>query len=673
MYSVEKYTSETLMLIDSLSIKNHDIALAVNRGLVVNNGLVIPTALTEWKYYMNLAGIKHSTNNTVMVYVSKTGTTQELTLTLLSTNPSLVNELHTKGTLYRDIIATYPDDREYINGMLYPADINTVTTIPDGTIVGYDTTLVNTNESSVIRELNAYIYNFLSRWYLKEYTITDELYYTSMLGVLYSTLPTILMNIRLAKIKTNEVHPFHIYNYFKARLNLSDDLIFMDDKSKIWLYNNVDYLLNNIGKQGTLDSIISNIFTPNGVGVGGFTVHTPDILVNSTDIPNPIIPLYTKNDLTVKRNALNSYYKDHGVYSPVSDIMNNEIVYDNTKDTGIGDSIAVFTANHITSTQNDMLSVEKKTKLLEIETSDIFNLTGVDMMEVVIDNIVYNTFNNSTNFSVEYTDPNTNRTYKLTLKDSVYLLLTMLQKTTGAASAVSSYNYSTVLDSHVTNQALLHNIVDDAENTYLTREIVNYLPLSNSVNNSQVMFNYFSDIQKFYINNSMLMSNLNTPKLSNNLKTMNNVVNLRGSVDISNAGTPVIPSDMLVANGINYVVSTGYDYVRAIDDLILLLTGINIDSYIYVNDRVSRYTSIMDKLTSYTTQVVKNASINKTIDVKHTTMSISKGDSGVISIIDAKEVNVLHTPLSEHTTMTANNYAYTPSSKVIFDVTTTII
>lgn len=673
MYTIDKYITDTLMLVDSLSIKNNDVAVKINEGLVLNHGLTIPIDPKQWKYYMNLAGLKHSTNNSVFVYVTKTATTEELTLTLLATNSLLKEELRKKGTLYTNLIADYPNDIEYIKGMLYQADLNTITTVPDGTIVSYDKSLIKDNELNLIRELNSYIMGFLARWYLRDYTIVDELYLTSMLGVLYASLPTVIMNIRLSKIMTNEVHDFHLYNYFKSRLNLSDDIDILEPKSKIWLYNNINYIMNNIGKNEILTTVIEHIFTTNSIGVGAFTIQEHDIVVPATNIDIPTVPLYQRQDPIIERKALNTFYKDSGIISSVSDTINNEIVYDNTKETKTGDNVAIFMANNLSLKDKNTLRDEHKTKLLEIETNSVFNLTGVDMIEVVIDNMLYKVFNQAVDFYINYTDPNTNRTYKLTLKDTVYLLLTMLQKVLGVSKAISTYKYSTVVDPNISKAVLTRNIVPDAENSYVVEELLKYMPSNSIVTSKTIMTYLFSNIKDYYIKNSILMANLNTPKLVNNLKTLNNVINLRGVIDLSINGEPAIPDDILISHGVNYITPSGYDYVLAINALLFEVTGINVDNYVYVNERINKYTNILDKLTSYTTQVIKNASINKSIDVKHTTMTLSKGDSGVISILDAEEINVLHTPLTEHTIMKGNNKDFAATSRVAFDVAVNIV
>ena len=86
MYSIEQYNKETIRLVNSLVIKVHHIAIAMNRAIAHKYDTLITDDIRQWKYYLNLSGQPHWSNNTVKIYVMETGTVEELTKDLLDKN-----------------------------------------------------------------------------------------------------------------------------------------------------------------------------------------------------------------------------------------------------------------------------------------------------------------------------------------------------------------------------------------------------------------------------------------------------------------------------------------------------------------------------------------------------------------------------------------------------------
>ena len=74
MYTMDRYIKETITLTKSLKIKLVDIATAINRSLEETRGIPTPVDEREWKYYMNLAGLKHSTNTDISIHSIDTNT-----------------------------------------------------------------------------------------------------------------------------------------------------------------------------------------------------------------------------------------------------------------------------------------------------------------------------------------------------------------------------------------------------------------------------------------------------------------------------------------------------------------------------------------------------------------------------------------------------------------------
>ncbi|MCI4438104.1 MAG: hypothetical protein JHC33_14960, partial [Ignisphaera sp.] len=430
MYTLANYTSSILTLSNSLIVKVLDVGIAINNGLLINNNIIPSNDKTTWKYFMNLAGIRHETNSKVMIHIIETSTTEELTKELLAKYKYTKLELMKNSIFYNDLIANYPNDISFINGCIYPVDIETAINAEDGTILAYNKNLVEDSEYTLISELEVYIKNFLKRWHVRAYTITDDLYLPAMLGVLYSSIPNIIQNIRLNNIQTEQVHSFHMEHFFRSHLDLWDDISVLNNSSKYWLYKNLRYLIKHTGKDSSFNTILTNIFNANNVGVGEYILKTttPEYLENNNLLtPNATIT----QPICISKKLNDSYVLDNNTINSIDSLVGLEL---NTLEQ-VTNSINTNKNSYISRTVQDKLTYLKydnaKTKVLDLNLVKLFQLHGIDLYKMVIDHWIicikeniYNTvvdYTNPTTSSkpdisqlaelVEHTDPNTNQTY----------------------------------------------------------------------------------------------------------------------------------------------------------------------------------------------------------------------------------------------------------------------
>ena len=84
MVSLEDYVKQNIRLAKSLVIKSIDTAIAINKGLFSQTQQITPSDKKQWKYFLNIAGIKHPTNADVQVTVIEKGSKESLTKDLLN-------------------------------------------------------------------------------------------------------------------------------------------------------------------------------------------------------------------------------------------------------------------------------------------------------------------------------------------------------------------------------------------------------------------------------------------------------------------------------------------------------------------------------------------------------------------------------------------------------------
>ena len=125
-----------------------------------------PDDKTTWKYYLNLAGEYLEPFDTPM-YVKSLDTLQLIKFTPenLQNNPLTYQAYQYGSSYYNKLVNEYPDQVYLINSILYPTNINTAIAAKDGTILAYNTNLVESNEYSLIEELQNFIYTFKSKFF----------------------------------------------------------------------------------------------------------------------------------------------------------------------------------------------------------------------------------------------------------------------------------------------------------------------------------------------------------------------------------------------------------------------------------------------------------------------------------------------------------------------------
>ena len=147
MYNtINKYYKNTHLLTNSLCIKFIDAAHAVNIGLRKNPTLVqmyganlIPSDdMRTWKYFLNMAGVKHFTNSDVKIKLLENNELVSLSKEVLQTYTYTRDELR-KNTSYLDnLLYTYPNDYSFIKGCIYQMNIKKAINAKNRIILSYD-------------------------------------------------------------------------------------------------------------------------------------------------------------------------------------------------------------------------------------------------------------------------------------------------------------------------------------------------------------------------------------------------------------------------------------------------------------------------------------------------------------------------------------------------------
>lgn len=275
---LSQYLEQNATFAKTVVVKLAEAAELINEGVVASygTGAVNKYDPTSWKYYMNLSGEYHPTD-TIMSVVS-IDTLEEIDFTVDNLKiHTATAEAHQFGTrLYESLLYRYPKQEMLINGILSPVDMATAIAAENGTIIGFQPNLVESNEVTLIRDLEIYIKNVMHRWFNAQFAMSDAYYVTDFFTQLKLYVYPELINLRQRRCKTSEAHSFHVRMYLASHGGLDRYLPYMTLKQALWFYRNIRYILRNSGKVEQFAKLIENLLTSRGIPIGKYSIRQLD-------------------------------------------------------------------------------------------------------------------------------------------------------------------------------------------------------------------------------------------------------------------------------------------------------------------------------------------------------------------------------------------------------------
>lgn len=637
MTTLNVFYNSILLFTNSLQIKIVDLALATNIGINKLQNYPIEDNKEEWKYYLNLAGMKHATNNDVKIKLIETGELVELSKNILDTYTSTRLELRKQKDYYENLISLYPLDKQFIRGCMYPVTLEKVMNAKDGDIIAYDETLIEENESYLIRDLTTFIKGYLRRYNVTDYLLTDELYLPGLLLPLYSSIHNKIANLRISKIGTNEVHSFFLEHYFRSRLDLWESVSTMSKETQMWLYKNLDYLMRNTGSNKTLDIILDKIFEKNGIGVGEYILDKNNYTLLDVDITKSNIK--DNGSIFIANKLNNSYVMENNTILTPETMVNLELTSSIDIDIPMNKDLIEDIVNGETKNINNNIVYNQKTKVLDINTIKLFKNHGVDLILSLMDNWLYLASTGRYIRPINFIDPNTKINYELTPLEGYYFLIKLLLKINNNENLkLQSATWTHIINGNVTNiDSIINSLFSKEDVRPLANRIKELLPNDVSViNDANDYLEYINKRIELYKFAWELDSNCDNGIVSGNIKTIIHRLYENGVVDLRVNNVSLTIDELLATTTFNFDIPDLYDIYSSVKELFLVFTGININLFEDMTKTTKNYMDILNKLTSYTIQVIKSVDDNPVIYVPYTHNNILKASEGLVTVMDAE-------------------------------------
>lgn len=271
-----------------------------------------------WKYYMNLAGVYHTSDTLMRVRSLDNGQMIDFTVENMRIHVSTARSYQYGTEEYKELLAQYPDQRRLIRGILNPIPYEVSTTAKEYQIIWYEEALILEGEDNVIPELQKWIYDYVRQNEHQNYTnLTDNLMHHFFVGLVQLFIPSRLMLIRLQNVGTNYVHDFHIWAHLGSHAGLERYRPYLTRKQVLWLYRNIVYLTRNAGKRYQFDRLMDNLLTERSIPIAGYDAQhsTTDLLEN------------VKAGVRFKRELLNMQDKisDDAFFRTTREILEDQV------------------------------------------------------------------------------------------------------------------------------------------------------------------------------------------------------------------------------------------------------------------------------------------------------------------------------------------------------------
>jgi len=271
--NLQIYEQQALAFCQSCTIVFSPMAAQINNNLLMQGIAVNQSDPTTWKYYLNLSGQYYPDVDTMMTVLSlDTQQVMDFTTANLAMSPKTAAAYTIGSSYYTTLCQVYPSQTDLIKSIIYPVDLETAINSPDFTLLGWGDGYLESNEQdAIIYELNQFLQYMSSRWFMG--WLSYEAYYVwTFWATLWQSLPMAIFAARLKYLHTSSANSFHVWSYLQSR-GLADYSDILTNQQALFLYRNLEYLIQNKGKQSTLVILVNELLDSLNVGLVGKTIY----------------------------------------------------------------------------------------------------------------------------------------------------------------------------------------------------------------------------------------------------------------------------------------------------------------------------------------------------------------------------------------------------------------
>lgn len=646
-------TEKIIQFSKSLVVKSGVLAYLTNK----RNNIQMTEDRAEWKYYKNLAGEYHTTDTKIKIKLKPNTPEVILTKALLNAPANLwfKNKLLKFGKEYDALIADNPSHGIFIFGCLFDIDIQKAIEVEDGSLLAFNTNILEKREVNVPYKIEQYIKNYFARWEVADYAVIDYNYYYSFTYILFSNIVTQIKLIQLDNRFTPYVNNEFIYNHLESHFRLSSVAPILKERPLLWLYNNIDYLSKNVGTDETIYDILTNVIIPTEHDL--YEVVGAQVEVKKLISAKASDPYFTLNNLKyfTKSKITNKLLGNKSV----SGIIDEQLKLTDTPSY----NSHIYAARSSEPTHLPTF----RTKVLNLVSLAGTPAHGPGLLESALSEIAFAT-TVIPGETIQFKDYLTSKRYTLSFMDVMALISYILFDLHGNGIDQNITQYSSNTFIKKSQEDLLQTLTQQFTTDYLPF-LKTLIPLE-GYTDLQGLKDYL--IKKTGYNFSMwgMMSNITNQSISADVNKLYHITFERKTF-----GLPIgKPMTYIENHNIDFILKDTHNRYKLISDLIEASTGIKTELYNGSSEVTEQLKILVERLTSYTTHLIT--------DNKSDILKVRFKNPGILSGLDVskvKEIDVLCQEDNAATTLIAGNLednaiimeGYIPPMMVTIDTTST--
>lgn len=402
------YVRDNIAFCRTLVVKFEDLALLDNRLIKQYYNIDAGDDKSKWRYYMNLNGEYHVTDQMMTVKSLDDNEIINFTKENLVLHPATKNAYRQGGYYYSRLVDEFAYQRELINGILNPIPISEAIGAPNYKILRYNEDYVHWNEIQLIPDLQAWIDNVAYQWFGTEYKYTDNLMHAALILHMYSSIFQYILTNRYEKRFSRYAHPFYIWSLLQSNgiSPIYKDLL--NPKQTMWLFRNIDYVLRNLGKQDTFEQLMEILLSERDIPLSKY-----DMVFDTMDMPVDLSP--TAQYQTERLN-LKERFGLARTLRTINLTMTKEIpdAYDN--DTNYDKYLPLTT---LTTRFGE--AGNYPIKVLESEMTDTTNRQPETFFHVLNSELIYLAKNDMYDIQIDFTEPLTGNSFTMPVQEAITL------------------------------------------------------------------------------------------------------------------------------------------------------------------------------------------------------------------------------------------------------------
>lgn len=412
------YRRDVVRLARTMVLKSESSAESINKAIEQIGHTVDYARPETWKYYLNIAGEYHYLDEPMFVKSLDTLTEIEFTKENLFEHRATARAYAYGSSYYRDLVDNFPKQEHLIKGILNPVKIETAMSAENHTILWYDRTLVESNETNLIPELQGKIEAFFTAHGGTSYGLSHELFEGARYAVLGPLIPVWILGIRLANVHSNYTHSFHIWTYLEGEGKLGRFREYLTKKQALWLYRNIRWISRNLGKKYCEERLVEHLLTERGFPLVAF-----DLTQYVQDMPEELRP--TMRAVAVPLNFLEQQPR-RKLSKSVKELVEREIP--------LAKENILYTAetiDRVNLEQSRSQISTRPTKVLESHVIDRSESKPFRLLDTLVNEWAHLSSIKRYNAMLTVNNPQTGEAFTISTKDAFVLYLYLWFKSNG--------------------------------------------------------------------------------------------------------------------------------------------------------------------------------------------------------------------------------------------------